>query len=251
MSFSGIDNPYNHANGYGSSGLSNEIKNSLGANKIGYSIKTFGIVNKNQIKHEIIASSEYSKELNAEIRATLHRANLRIQALENAKITSPAYEALGELTEKSNFSKFSVAGKSWEQRKLEYGKAIAFMRKPTSTITGAKEYRTYIMDTYDIDEREFNDLVGMMHKSDSYSAFNTGEVLAKHYEDYLYHYKDFTGELETTAKSLADDIEAEARDTVNQINAELERQAEAIANEIVATQKAITDKLKDLGEKLL
>lgn len=207
-------------------------------NKVGYSIKTFGTVNKEKIKAEIIASAEYDKEFNAEIRATLHRANLRIQALEKANITSPAYEALGEITEKSNFTKFSVSGKTWEERKLEYGKAISFLRQPTSTITGAKEYRTYIMDTYDIDEREFNDLVGLMHKGSS-TGFSTGAVLAKHYEDYLYHYKDFTGELESTAKSLADDIESEAKSIVNEINKEINKEADEIADAIEAKINAM------------
>lgn len=207
-------------------------------NKVGYSIKTFGTVNKEKIKKEIIASAEYDKEFNAEIRATLHRANLRIQALEKANIDSPAYEALGELTEKSSFSKFSVSGKSWEERKLEYGRAISFLKQPTSTITGAKEYRTYIMDTYDIDEREFNDLVGMMHKTDG-TGMGTGAVLAKHYEDYLYHYKDFTGELEATAKSLADDIESEAKSIVDEINKEINKEAEEIADAIEAKINAM------------
>lgn len=216
-------------------------------NKVGYSIKTFGTVNKEKIKKEIIASAEYDKDFNAEIRATLHRANLRIQALEKANIDSPAYEALGELTEKSSFSKFSVSGKSWEERKLEYGRAISFLKQPTSTITGAKEYRTYIMNTYDIDEREFNDLVGMMHKTDS-TGMGTGAVLAKHYEDYLYHYKDFTGELEATAKSLADDIESEAKSIVDEINNEIKKEAEEIADAIEAKINAMQSAFRNAFE---
>lgn len=209
------------------------------SNKIRFSNKTFAKLTVDKVNSELMKSAETNKAYNKEIQRVLHKANLRIQALERKGLPSPAIESLGSITTKSNFAKFSTRGLSWNEKKLVYGRAIAFLKQPTSTITGAKEYKTYIQKTYDITDREYIDLVGMMNGTGS-------AVLSKHYEDYLYRYKDFTGDLEATARSLAQEIELEARNTVAEINNTIAQEAKTIAEAINSSVENMVNDLTEL-----
>lgn len=208
-------------------------------NGINYSAKTFAKLTVDKVNTDLMRSAESNKAFNKEIRRVLHKANLRIQALERKGIPSPALESLGELTSKTNFAKFSTMGISWNEKKLVYGRALAFLKQPTSTISGAKEYKAYIQKTYDITDREFADLTSMLN--------GTGkEALAQHYENYLYKYKDYTGELEQTARQLAQVIEMEARNTVAQINNKIAQEAANITEAINNAVGEMIDNLEDL-----
>lgn len=44
---------------------------------------------------------------------------------------------------------------SWEDLKIEYAKAVSFLRQPTSTATGTKEYAEHLKKAYDLDDKSF------------------------------------------------------------------------------------------------
>lgn len=200
-------------------------------NKVGYTTKTFGKLDKYKLREDIIKSVEYNPELNKEMSRILHTANLRVQAIENASLASPSVEGM-ERKNGNKFAVFSLAGKSWEERKLEYGRAVAFLRQPTSTISGAREYKSYIQAAYDITDAEYDYVVKDIHGA------SAGAVAQRFLDDYVYRYKDFTGELERTAQDIASKIESEAEEIAQAIQKEIEKQADAIAE---ATAQAAYD----------
>ena len=104
-------------------------------NKIGYKKSVFTATQRTELRQDIIQSVESSKELRKEVRRVFQQANRRIQNIESKGILSPAVTALNKGDIKG-FSKFSVSGKSWDEIKTEYAKAVSFLRQPTSTATG-------------------------------------------------------------------------------------------------------------------
>jgi len=91
---------------------------------------------KNSVRKDIIQAAESSKEMLKEIRRVCQQANRRAQNVEKAGLMSPAIASL----EKTGYSKFNITGMSWEQAKVEYGRAVAFLNQPTSSATGAREF---------------------------------------------------------------------------------------------------------------
>lgn len=189
--------------------------------RIGYSIKILNRLNKTKLRQDVIKAKESSPEYRAEIRRVFQMANRRIQNIESAGLMSPAVAALnkGDIT---GYSKFSMSGKTWEELKLEYGRAVAFLRQPTSTATGVRQYNAHLQAAYDLTPDEFNlmarDLQGKL-SSLSDSAF---------VDRYLMRYKDFTGELEQSAADISTQIESEAESIRRAIDAQIEREADEV-----------------------
>ena len=189
--------------------------------RIGYSIKILNRLNKTKLRQDVIKAKESSPEYRAEIRRVFQMANRRIQNIESAGLMSPAVAALnkGDIT---GYSKFSMSGKTWEELKLEYGRAVAFLRQPTSTATGVRQYNAHLQAAYDLTPDEFNlmarDLQGKL-SSLSDSAF---------VDRYLMRYKDFTGELEQSAADISTQIESEAESIRRAIDAQIEKEADEV-----------------------
>lgn len=189
--------------------------------RIGYSIKILNRLNKTKLRQDVIKAAESSPEYRAEIRRVFQMANRRIQNIESAGLMSPAVAALnkGDIT---GYSKFSMSGKTWEELKLEYGRAVAFLRQPTSTATGVRQYNIHLQKAYDLTPDEFNlmarDLQGKL-SSLSDSTF---------VDRYLMRYKDFTGEMEQSAADISTQIESEAESIRRAIAAQIQREADEV-----------------------
>lgn len=189
--------------------------------RINYSVKILNRLNKTKLRQDVIKAKESSPEYRAEIRRVFQMANRRIQNVESAGLMSPAVAALnkGDIT---GYSKFSMSGKTWEELKLEYGRAVAFLRQPTSTATGVRQYNAHLQAAYDLTADEFNlmarDLQGKL-SSLSDSAF---------VDRYLMRYKDFTGELEQSAADISTQIESEAESIRRAIDAQIQKEADEV-----------------------
>lgn len=209
--------------------------------KIPFSVKTFGTVNKYAIKQVILQAAQSDPEFRAEISRVFHTANLRIQRIEDSGLTSPAVQALGDRGEA--FTKFSMR-QDWESLKVDYGRAIAFLRQPTSTMTGLREYNDHIKREYDLSDDEFNAM--SQHLNGKITSLRQSDFVEK----YLMRYKDFTGELMTAAASIASQIESEGQSVADEIERELQREADRAAAEAEQQMRDIADALGGLGESL-
>lgn len=188
---------------------------------INYSIKILKTVNKNTLRKDIIASLESSPEYRKEIRRVFQMANRRIQNIEKAGLLSPAVQALGK-GDVQGFAKFSMSGKTWDEMKIEYGKAVSFLRQPTSTASGTRQYNDHLMKSYDLTKDEFDAMArNLLGKLSSLSE-------STFVERYLMRYKDFTGELEQSASDISTQIESEAESIQRAIDNEIAEDSENI-----------------------
>lgn len=177
---------------------------------------TFEKTSRAQLKREIMQALKENKLLRKEIARVFQVANRRIQNIENSGLYSPALAALNK-GDIDGFTKFSMRH-NWEDLKVEYGKAVAFLRQPTSLVSGLRQYNKYLQDTYGLTDDEFNLMSRSLHgKVNSISD-------SRFVERYLMRYKDFTGELEQEAKNLSDQIEDGARRMQDAIDNEIERE---------------------------
>lgn len=218
-------------------------------NPIGFTNKTFALTSKVQLDKQILTAVESRGYLRKEIARVFQQANRRIQNVEKSGIVSPAVVALnkGNIT---GFTKFSMRH-SWEDLKIEYAKAVSFLRQPTSTATGTREYSEHLKKAYDLDDRSFalmqNKLMGKI------ASVSDERFL----EQYLMQYKDFTGELEQESKDVSDQIEDDAVKIENALDDALEQigndpNAEAFINDVDSYStdeplKRILDEFKKFG----
>ena len=214
--------------------------------KLGYKINfSNGVIKsiKQTVKQEILQSAESSPELRKEVARVFQMANRRIQNIESKGMLSPAVAALnkGDVT---GFSKFSMSN-DWDTLKIEYAKAISFLRQPTSSASGTSQYNKHLQTVFDLTPDEFN----LMSKSlnNRLTSLSDSDFV----ERYLMRYKDFTGELEQSATDISGQIESDAESIQRAIEQEIEDKSEQIANEIEDTyddlQKRIIDGFKKFG----
>lgn len=210
--------------------------------KIKFSGSVFGATKRAKIKKEIIQAAQSSPEYRKEIARVFQMANRRIQNIENSGILSPAVQALNK-GEIKGFTKFSMKG-DWTTLKIEYGKAISFLRQPTSTARGANQYGKHIQKAYDLTDEEYSlmsrNLLGKLN-SISDSDF---------VERYLMRYKDFTGEMTQSAADISTQIESDAESLSRAIDEEIERQADKVTDTLEekladTLEEGIEDMLKD------
>lgn len=200
-------------------------------NPIGFSARTFGLTSKVELKQAILESLKSSPEMRKEISRVFQMANRRIQNIEKAELVSPAVMALNK-GDIQGYTKFSMRG-DWEELKIEYGKAVSFLRQPTSTATGTREYNAHLMATYDLSKDEF-DLMAQKLQEKFLSVKDDNFV-----EQYLMRYKDYTGELETEAADVSDQIETEAEAIADALEDDIQKAAEQAAAELSAEQQSI------------
>lgn len=210
--------------------------------KIQFSKKTFSAADRVKIRKDILQAVESSPELRKEIARVFQMANRRIQNVEQSGELSPAVQALNK-GDVRGFAKFSMKH-SWNDLKIEYGKAVSFLRQPTSTARGAREYGEHLQRTYGLTADEYSLMAkNLLGKLTSI----TDETFV---ERYLMRYKDFTGEMEQSASDVSTQIESEAESISRAIDDEIERQANAIAGEMDDVSKdlqRIMDSLSKFG----
>lgn len=212
--------------------------------KLGYKIKftnsVFGATQRAKIKKEILQAVESSPEYRKEIARVFQMANRRIQNIEQSGQLSPAVQALNKGDIKG-FTKFSMKG-DWNTLKIEYGKAISFLRQPTSTAQGARQYGQHLQRMYDLTPDEYN-LMARNLQGKLNSVSDSDFV-----ERYLMRYKDFTGEMEQSASDISTQIESEAQSISRAIDAEIERQANEVADQMEDMQNDIERILRNFGK---
>lgn len=212
--------------------------------KLGFKIKftksVFGATQRAKIKKEILQAVESSPEYRKEIARVFQMANRRIQNIEQSGQLSPAVQALNKGDIKG-FTKFSMGG-DWNTLKIEYGKAISFLRQPTSTAQGARQYGQHLQRMYDLTPDEYN-LMARNLQGKLNSVSDSDFV-----ERYLMRYKDFTGEMEQSASDISIQIESEAQSISRAIDAEIERQANEVADAMEDLQNDIERILRNFGK---
>lgn len=212
--------------------------------KLGFKIKftksVFGATQRAKIKKEILQAVESSPEYRKEIARVFQMANRRIQNIEASGQLSPAVQALNK-GDIQGFTKFSMKG-DWNTLKIEYGKAISFLRQPTSTAQGAKQYGQHLQRMYDLTPDEYN-LMARNLQGKLNSVSDSDFV-----ERYLMRYKDFTGEMEQSASDISTQIESEAQSISRAIDAEIERKANEIVDTMNDMQNDIERILNNFGK---
>ena len=212
--------------------------------KLGFKIKftksVFGATQRAKIKKEILQAVESSPEYRKEIARVFQMANRRIQNIEQSGQLSPAVQALNKGDIKG-FTKFSMKG-DWNTLKIEYGKAISFLRQPTSTAQGARQYGQHLQRMYDLTPDEYS-LMARNLQGKLNSVSDSDFV-----ERYLMRYKDFTGEMEQSASDISTQIESEAQSISRAIDAEIERQANEVADQMEDMQNDIERILRNFGK---
>ena len=183
--------------------------------KIKFSKRTFAKTSKYKIRPDILQQLEGSNAAREEIRRIFQVANRRIQNIESKDLISPALQALGKGDIKG-FTKFSMKH-TWEDLKTEYSKAIGFLRQPTSTASGTREYNKHLQEAYDIKPDEFDLMAKKLN--DKILSLDDSDFVEK----YLMRYKDFTGELERTVSDVSMQMENEAVQLQNAIDNEIDR----------------------------
>ena len=204
-------------------------------NPIGFSKRTFSFTSKIHVKKEVISAIESSPTLRKEIARIFQQANRRIQNIEKSGIVSPAVVALNKGDVKG-YSKFSMKH-DWNDLKIEYSKAVAFLQQPTSSATGAREYGEHLKKSYNLTDNEFS---LMQEKLMGKIASVSDE---KFLEQYLMQYKDFTGELEQESRDVSDQIESDAI----KIADSLQKDINNVGEKVDASIQKILDGFKDFG----
>lgn len=210
----------------------------MGLNPIGFSDRVFSF-NKAVIKQRIIEAKMSSPEYRAEIRRIFQQANRRIQNIESKGLVSPAVMALNK-GDIQGFTKFSMKH-DWEDLKAEYAKAVSFLRQPTSTATGVREYNNHLKEAYDLTEDEFN-LMAAKIQEKFLSVSDDNFV-----EQYLMRYKDFTGELEAEAADVSEQIESDAQMLQAALEEDVERSAQSALDNANNIKKGLLGMLKKFG----
>lgn len=208
--------------------------------KIEFTKSVFGATQRAKIKKEILQAVESSPEHRKEIARVFQMANRRIQNIEKSGQLSPAVQALNKGDVKG-FTKFSMKG-DWNTLKIEYGKAISFLRQPTGTAQGARQYGQHLQRMYDLTPDEYN-LMARNLQGKLNSVSDSDFV-----ERYLMRYKDFTGEMEQSASDISTQIESEAQSISRAIDAEIERQANEVADQMEDMQNDIERILSNFGK---
>lgn len=212
--------------------------------KLGFKIKftksVFGATQRAKIKKEILQAVESSPEYRKEIARVFQMANRRVQNIERSGQLSPAVQALNKGDIKG-FTKFSMKG-DWNTLKIEYGKAISFLRQPTSTAQGARQYGQHLQRMYDLTPDEYNLMARNLQGK--LSSVSDSDFV----ERYLMRYKDFTGEMEQSASDISTQIESEAQSISRAIDAEIERQANEAADQMEDMQNDIERILRNFGK---
>lgn len=207
-----------------------------------FSARTFAQTSKNAkavLRGDITTALASTPAIRKEIARVFQVANRRIQNVEKAGLISPAVQALNKGHIQA-YTKFSMR-QSWNDLKLEYSKAISFLRQPTSTAGGAREYNKHLQKTYDLTPDEFNLMAQKLN--DTIASVSDTDFV----ERYLMRYKDFTGELERTISDVSQQIESDAVRLQNT----MERNVDKMTNDILEQQQKLSETIQSKMDKEL
>jgi hypothetical protein len=209
-------------------------------NKIGYKKSVFTATQRAELRQDIIQSVKSSPELRMEVRRVFQQANRRIQNIEAKGLLSPAVTALNKGDIKG-YSKFSVRDQSWDAIKTEYARAVSFLRQPTSTAQGTRAYNNHLKAAYGLTDEEFNLM------ADKLNGKLTSLRGSDFVEKYLMRYKDFTGDLEQSARDVSAQIESDAVSLQNAIDRNIESEANKVTTEVENEIQSILDDFNKFG----
>lgn len=180
-----------------------------------------------ELEQKIAESVEGSKEMRQQMRKVFDAANKRIKRLQSSKsVLSPALEALEDVHFGiGNFK--SNTGSDWESLKKEYATAVAFMRSPTSTLLGAKEFTRdvrratkipdFIWDGYTNDKGEWVEGIGetiikgsRLVLSEVGSRMPYKEVIQAAFDTAI---EDSKGEMEKWLRKIAEELQEDIDQT--------------------------------------
>lgn len=196
------------------------------------------------LNKDILQSEESVPNLRKEISRVFHMANRRIQNIESKNYISPALTALNLEDTTDKFSKFSLSGKTWNELKIEYAKAVEFLRKPTSTASGARQYEQHLQTEFNLTNEQLNivrNKINNKHISEQENQF---------VENYLFKYKDFDIVFENAVNDVSTQLETAAQklENLNDFGKSIERDLSKNYMDMNGTDlKNILDNLKDLG----
>lgn len=214
--------------------LLKRLKPNKMADKI-YSISVYASANKFTLRSEIINADVSNKETRKEIQRIFHTANRRLQNIENAGVYSPAAKAvLNQLDGYRGFSKFSMQNKEWNEIKMEYAMAVEFLRKPTSTATGARQLQKQVQKDLGLNEWQMEQLTKRFMYPDNPSD----------YFDISSSFEETVNYFEREAKDVATQIEnaaSRAENTKDLDNVVYNELKDGITKEV---KNAILDSLK-------
>lgn len=207
--------------------------------KIKFSAKTFGFTSKVKMRADIMQAAESSPELRKEIARVFQMANRRIQNIESKDLLSPAVMSLPN-SDVKGFSKFNMRH-TWNELKSEYASAVAFLKQPTSTASGTREYNKHLQQAYDLKPDEFNLMARQLNNK--LLSVDDEEFVEK----YLKRYKDFTGDLESAARDVAQQIETDAVRLQNKID----ENVFGAVNEYANAQQQLEDNMEHELNRIL
>lgn len=167
-----------------------------------------------KIDKSIIDSTDLTSGIRKEIQRVFHAANRRLQNIDNSGVFSPAANAVNEYLSENvsdiarfnNFAKFSTAGKTFDELKRDYAAAIEFLKKPTSTASGARQFENEVKRQAGLSDEAFNHIKGVLQdgKINEY-----GSVLAlipsdpqKVVDLFTEASRDISDEIENAAENL-------------------------------------------------
>lgn len=151
-------------------------------NGVKYSKTVTKAVSNWKYNKDILNSVESAKELRKEINRVFHAANRRLQNIENSGVFSPAANAVNTYLENdqiaafNKFSKFSTAGKDWNELKRDYAAAIEFLKKPTSTASGARQFEREIKQRLKMTDAQFSSVKSIIN--DGGGVMEYGNLMA-------------------------------------------------------------------------
>ena len=87
--------------------------------------------------NEILNAMNKTSDMSAEVRRIINMANKRITRIKSDKtVISPAVKAL----QNQGIEKFALRGKTWEQQKETYFRAIEYINQESSSLGGARKF---------------------------------------------------------------------------------------------------------------
>lgn len=185
---------------------------------------------KHEVKDYIIESMHESRELRKEMMYYFKLANDRIRNLEAAGIASPALAHL-----EGRF----YSSPDWFTMKERYAEAIAFLNQPTSTVRGTRTFKKYVQRRAGLDDKP--DLFEEIYQN-----------LADRFNDVVdeftanLNYKDIVQAIyEEASVSLAEAIEAEARQRADDLEEQIEREAERMGDYVENVTENLADEILD------
>lgn len=183
-----------------------------------------------RLSSEILTADVPTPTLKKQIQKVFHMANRRIQNIEKSGVYSPAVKELefNQIGQMQKFAKFTQAGQDWNEIKLQYAKAVQFLRKPTSTASGAKQWNKAIQKELGFNDGLYKAIIQQINE-------NGGNIPI----------------LETSNidRAISQFERLANRDVSDMIESDAEKQAE---NELMAALNADVDTgLTDIAQKII